>query len=715
MAVMTSTTPHGASADARAGATTMPTEDAYAWLEAVEGEDALTWVRARNAEAQAALTSSSRFTELRTGILEVLDSTAKIPGVVQRGEHLYNFWTDAEHVRGVWRRTTWASYRTAEPEWEVLIDVDALSETEEVGWVWHGARVLRPSFTRALVALSRGGSDADETREFDLVTRTFVTDGFARPESKGGMGWAGASGEEVFVYTDVGDGSMTTSGYPRTVRRWRRGVPLAEAPEIFAGEATDLSVAAVHDTTPGFERDFVVRSRAFYDSDTYLLGDGESLTRLDVPRSAEPGVQREWLTVELREDWEVAGRTYPGGALLATPFAEFLAGGRDFEVLYAPSPTTSLAGASWTRHHLVLNILDDVANRLEVLTPPPGGAPDPWRRRPLDLRDATHGEVPALATIAVGAVDPDEEDALWLTTSGFLSPTTLSRLDLDADGATVAVERLKSLPAFFDAAGLHVEQHFATSDDGTRVPYFQVSRDPLPPGAGRAVPTLLTGYGGFEVSRLPAYSGSVGRSWLARGGTYVVANIRGGGEYGPRWHQAALREHRHRAYEDFAAVARDLVGRGVTDAAHLGAQGGSNGGLLVGNMLTRYPELFGAIVCQVPLLDMRRYSHLLAGASWMAEYGDPDDPEQWEFIRTFSPYHLLDPAAGYPPVLFTTSTRDDRVHPGHARKMAARMLAAGKDVTYFENIEGGHGGAATNAQAAFMQALSFEFLWQRLA
>ncbi|WP_319593460.1 hypothetical protein [Georgenia thermotolerans] len=462
---MTSTT------DPDRSAATLVAADPYGWLEDVEGEEALAWVRARNAEAQAALTTSPRFEELRTGILEVLDSTAKIPGVVQRGEHLYNFWTDAEHVRGVWRRTTWASYRTAEPEWEVLIDVDALAEAEGVGWVWHGARVLRPSFTRALVSLSRGGSDADETREFDLVTKTFVPDGFHRPESKGGMGWADAAGEEVFVYTDVGDGSMTTSGYPRTVRRWQRGAPLAEAPEIFAGERTDLSVVAVHDTTPGFERDFVVRSRAFYDSDTYLLQDG-ALTRLDVPRSAEPGVQREWLTVELREDWEVAGRTYPGGALLATRFADFLAGGRDFEVLYAPTATTSLAGASWTRHHLVLNILDDVTNRLEVLTPPADAGP--WRRRPLDLGEDA-GAVPALATIAVGAVDPDEEDALWLSTSGFLSPTTLSRLDLDADGVTVGVERLKSLPAFFDATGLTSS---STSSGPTTAPGCRTSRSP---------------------------------------------------------------------------------------------------------------------------------------------------------------------------------------------------------------------------------------------
>ncbi|MFC7403473.1 prolyl oligopeptidase family serine peptidase [Georgenia alba] len=697
-------------------ATRRTTEDTdpHAWLEDVEGADQLTWVRERNAHAENAL-GGERFEAMRAEILEVLDSTEKIPAVVQRGEYLYNFWTDADHERGLWRRTTWESYRTDRPEWEVLIDVDALGAEEGVNWVWHGAHVLKPSHTRALVALSRGGSDADVTREFDLETKTWVEDGFTREESKGGMGWADETGDAVWVYTDFGNGSMTTSGYPRTVRRWQRGTPLAEAPEVFAGRSDDMVIGAGRDQTPGFERDIVFRHLAFYSSETYLLRD-DALTLLEVPRSSEPDLFREWLTVELREEWTPEGgdTTYPGGALLAIPLEAFLAGERRFEVLYTPSARTSLAGATWTRHHLVLNILDDVSNRLEVVTPPTAGSETPWRRRPLDLSGGTDGTVvPALATIAVSAIDPDTSDALWLTTTGFLTPTTLSRLDLDADGATTSLEPLKSLPAYFDASGLEVEQHFVRSADGTRVPYFQVAAAETTTDRNPA-PTLLYGYGGFEISRVPAYSGSVGRAWLSRGGVYVVANIRGGGEYGPRWHQAALKENRHRAYEDFAAVARDLAARGVADRAHLGAQGGSNGGLLMGNMLTGYPELFGAIVCQVPLLDMKRYSHLLAGASWMAEYGDPDDPEQWEFIRTFSPYHLIDENRDYPPILFTTSTRDDRVHPGHARKMAARLIEAGKDVTSYENIEGGHGGAATNAQAAFMQALAFEFLWQRI-
>jgi prolyl oligopeptidase len=689
-------------------------EDTFAWLEDVEGEGPLEWVRARNAHAEENLASSPRFEEIRAATLEILDSTEKIPAVVQRGDHLYNFWTDADHERGIWRRTTWDSYRTDNPEWEVLIDVDALGAEEGVNWVWHGAEVLYPSRTRALISLSRGGSDADVTREFDMSTLQFVQDGFSREESKGGMGWASKDGTEVFVFTDFGPGTMTPSGYPRTVRRWCRGESLEEAEVVYEGDDTDMYIAAGADFTPGFERAFVMRAIEFYASELIEIRP-EGLVTVEVPRSSEPVIWRDWLLVHLRDDWEVGGATYPAGSLIATRYEDFLAGGRDFTELFAPSPTTSLADLTVTRHHVVVNLLDDVANRLEVVTPPDRadtGADDDggWRRRALDLGD--EAGLPTLGTIAVGAVNARETDELWLTTAGFLSPSTLSKVTLDGAGATASVEPLKSLPAFFDATGMEVSQHFVESDDGTRVPYFQVSPAGLELDGEN--PTLLYGYGGFEIPMMPSYAPAMGRAWLARGGVYVVANIRGGGEYGPRWHQAALKEHRHRAYEDFAAVARDLVARGVTRPERLGAQGGSNGGLLMGNMLVKYPELFGAVVCQVPLLDMKRFSHLLAGASWMAEYGDPDDPTQWEYIQTFSPYHQFDAEQEHPPVLFTTSTRDDRVHPGHARKMAARMAEAGKDVTYYENIEGGHGGAATNAQRAHMQALAFEFLWQRL-
>jgi prolyl oligopeptidase len=575
------------------------------------------------------------------------------------------------------------------------LDLDALSAEEGEGWVWHGARVLRPDCRRALVSLSRGGSDADVTREFDLETLTWVTDGFVRPEAKGDLGWVDA--DTVFAYTDLGPGTMTTSGYPRTVRRWRRGTALADAPLVYAGEPDDLSISAHHDRTPGFERDLVVRAIAFYRQQVFLLGADDALTLVEVPESAEISLHREWLLVELREEWEVGGRVHPAGALLATRLDDFLAGGRDLEELFVPTPTTSLAGLTWTRSHLVLTVLDDVRHEVRVLTPGPAG----WTASGLP-------GAPELTTVSVGGVDPEESEDLWLTTSGYLTPTTLSLVTVGSEP-----EPLKSMPAFFDASAHVVEQYMATSDDGTRVPYFLVRPTDL--ALDGSAPTLLYGYGGFEISLTPSYAGGLGRGWLERGGVYAVANIRGGGEYGPRWHQLALRENRHRAYEDFAAVARDLAARGITSPGRLGVQGGSNGGLLTGNMLVRYPELIGAAVIQVPLLDMKRYSHLLAGASWMAEYGDPDDPEQWEFIRGFSPYHLVDPARSYPPVLLTTSTRDDWVHPGHARKMTARLLELGKDVTYYENIEGGHGGAATNAQAAYMSALAYTFLWERLA
>jgi prolyl oligopeptidase len=688
-----------------------PDDDPYAWLEDVDSDAALAWVAERNDEAGERLAVADGFDAIRREVLEVLDSDAKIPLVGRAGAHLYNFWRDADHERGLWRRTTLEEYRTEDPTWETLLDLDALAAAEGESWVWHGAQVLRPDCRRALVSLSRGGSDADVTRELDLETLTWVEDGFVRPEAKGGLGWVDA--DTVFVYTDLGPGTMTTSGYPRTVRRWTRGTALADAPLVYAGEADDLYISAHHDRTPGFERDLVVRAIAFYRQQVFLLGDDGSLTLVDVPESAEVSLHREWLLVELRGEWAVGGTTHPAGALLATRLDDFLAGGRDLEVLFHPSPTTSLAGLTWTRSHLVLTVLDDVRHDVRVLTPTPvegeveGGAGDDGGAGHRWVASDLTG-TPELTTVSVGGVDPDESEDLWLTTSGYLTPTTLSLVTVGQ-----APEPLKSMPAFFDAGRHTVEQHMAVSDDGTRVPYFVVR--PADLAHDGTAPTLLYGYGGFEISLTPSYSGGLGRGWLERGGVYAVANIRGGGEYGPRWHQLALTENRHRAYEDFAAVARDLVARGVTSPERLGVQGGSNGGLLTGNMLVRYPELIGAAVIQVPLLDMKRYSHLLAGASWMAEYGDPDDPDQWEFIRTFSPYHLVDPERAYPPALLTTSTRDDRVHPGHARKMTARLRELGKDVTYYENVEGGHGGAATNAQAAHMTALAYTFLWQRLA
>lgn len=673
-------------------------DDPFLWLEDVEGAEALAWVHERNARTDEALAATGGFAGLERDLLAVLDSEEKIPFVGQAGDFLYNFWQDAEHERGLWRRTTWDEYRKPEPAWQTVLDLDALAAEEGEPWVWHGAAFLRPGCTRALVSLSRGGSDADTTRELDLTTLSWVAGGFERPEAKGAMAWVDA--DHVFVATDFGEGSMTASGYPRTVRLWTRGTPMADARPIFEGRHEDLGVGAYHDPTPGFERDFVVRMPEFFREELYLLdrtGAEPVLTKIDAPDSANKSVHHEWLLLRLREDWEVAGTTHPGGSLLAARLDAFLAGGRAFEVLFAPDERSSLQSWAWTRHHLVLNTLVDVRSRLDVLTPTEDG----WRR----------GELPGLpeiGTIGVGAVDPLESDAVWLTSTDFLTPTTLSVASVGA-----RPEELKAMPAFFDADGLVAEQRFATSADGTRVPYFVVRPGDLP--LDGTAPTVLHGYGGFEASLTPAYSGLLGRGWLAHGGVYAVANIRGGGEYGPRWHRAALKANRHRAYDDFAAVAQDLVDSGITSPEHLGATGGSNGGLLTGNMLVHHPEKFGALVIYVPLLDMRRYTKLLAGASWVAEYGDPDVEEEWEYIATFSPYQLLDASRSYPATLIWTTTKDDRVHPGHARKMAAKMLAAGQDVHYFENTEGGHGAGATNAQTAHVWALHYAFLRDRLS
>ena len=739
-----------------------------AWLDEIEGAEALDWVRARNAETLSAYRGGERFEAMRRSIEEILDSPDKIPGVALAAGRLYNFWTDADHPRGLWRRTTWESYRAGAPgadaapgpdtgagsgstQWEVLLDLDALGAAEGVPWVWHGASVLRTgplAGRRALIDLSDGGSDTDVTREFDLDTLSFIAPadgGFHRPPSKGSAVWADDEGGSVLMTADWGPDSLTASGYPRQVRRVRRGQDPAEAEIVLSAPGTSTGVLAYRDR---WGRTWVGEHPDFYTEELWLLPRDAAgvdacesaallaragttaapgAVRVPVPASAQAVPAHDLLLIRLREPWEEAGTTHPAGALLTARLGDFLRGSARLETLFTPTASACLEDFTVTEHHIVLTELDDCVASLEVLTPPPptGG---PWARRRLDLSalagtdadPAPPAPAPsdetllrpgrALLAVAAAAVDPRGDDRLWLTVSSFTRPTTLALGELGADGSLGRVEVLRRAPERFDAEGVVVTQHAAVSEDGTRVPYFQVGR----PSAAPA-PTMLYGYGGFEVSLGVDYLPVVGKTWLERGGIFVLANIRGGGEYGPDWHRAGLRENRHRVYEDFAAVARALIERGVTTPAQLAVHGGSNGGLLVGNMLTRHPELVGAVVCEVPLLDMGRYTHLLAGASWAAEYGDPDDPAQWEFIRTFSPFHLLEPGRHYPPVLFVTSTRDDRVHPAHARTMAHRMASLGQDVTYFENSEGGHGRASTNAQRALMSALVHEFAWRRLA
>lgn len=670
------------------------TNDKWQWLEGIYDDDALRWVDEQNARTMGSFDALTLQKTAAT-ILEILDSDDRIPMIAKHGEYYYNFWRDAEHPRGLWRRTTLESYRTPKPDWDVLLDIDALGREEGVEWVFAGAQMLPHSYDRALLRLSPDGGDAVVTREFDVESREFVADGFSIPHAKSQVSWIDC--DTIFVGSDFGPGTMTTSSYPRQARRWRRGEPLETAEIIHEIPEDHMALWAYHDSTPGFERDVLIDRVDFFSGKTYVLRENQPI-QVDIPDDADAAFHREWLLVRTRSRWEVGGETYPAGSLLAANADAFLGGDRHMTALFTPDKATSLVAFEGTRNHLLLTLLKDVSTRIEVLTP----GTDGWTRSEL-------GSVEPNQRISVSAVDADDSDDFWLVVTGFLQPPTLQLGSIGRPD----VETLKTSPSFFNESRFKVEQHFATSKDGTRVPYFQVSPTELEM-SGRN-PTLLTGYGGFQIPMLPQYDGIMGKTWLEEGGVYVVANIRGGGEYGPDWHHAARRENRHRAYEDFAAVAQDLVGRGVTSPAHLGCMGGSNGGLLVGNMLTHYPDLFGAIVCQVPLLDMKRYTKLSAGYSWIAEYGDPDNDEEWAFIQNFSPYHNLREGVSYPPVLFYTATSDDRVGPVQARKMAARMQERGiPNVLFYENRQGGHAGSADNAQRAHMLAMSLEFLKSHL-
>ena len=687
--------------------TSTMTQDPYLWLEDVQGERALAWVRARNAESEGVLQARPGFDTTKARVREVLDSREQIPYVTRRGEWLYNFWRDADNPRGLWRRTTLAEYRKTKPDWETVIDVDALGKAEKENWVWSRSSCLGPDYRRCLIALSRGGADATVVREFDTVTKTFIADGFTLPEAKSSVEWIDK--DRIYVGTDFGAGSLTDSGYVRFIKEWKRGTPLAAATTAFEGRAADVLAYVNVDPTPGFQRTTFGRAVTFYTDEVWLLQNGKPVL-VDKPADAKLSFWREFVLIELRSDWTVGGRTWPRGALLAGNAAAHLRGERRFDALFLPTATRSLASFGATRSKLLLDVLDTVASRIEEWQPAAQPDGKGWRKR--DVKAPYPGSLGVTALHDPLLKDDPLAEAYFLNVADFLQPDTLQLGQTGSDEREV----LKSRPTFFDATGMRAEQRFATSKDGTRVPYFVIW--PQGAKADGKNPTLLYGYGGFEVSLTPWYSGTIGRAWTGQGGVYVVANIRGGGEFGPGWHQAAVKADKQKSYDDFAAVAEDLIKTNITSPRHLGIQGGSNGGLLVGAVMVQRPELFNAVVCQVPLLDMQRYHKLLAGASWMAEYGDPDKAEEWAWISKYSPYQNVQPSAKgvkMPKVLFITSTRDDRVHPGHARKMAAKMLEQGHAVLYWENIEGGHGGAADNGQRAQMEALEFSFLWMQLS
>jgi prolyl oligopeptidase len=618
-------------------------EDPWLWLEDIEGEAALDWVKARNAESLAVLQKPELYESLYQKNLAVYDSKEKIAYPTIRGAYLYNFWRDENNKRGLWRRTTLVKYREADPEWEILLDVDVLAENEGENWIWKGSECLPPLYERCVLSLSRGGADATVTREFDINHKSFITENaFNLPESKGFLSWIDV--DNVFVSTDFGEGTMTESGYPRTTRLWKRGTPLEEAKLIHEGKTSDVGVYAYVVHTPEANYPIVQVSDTFFTRQYYLLRDGK-MKRLDIPDDAElETFFNNQMLVSLKTEWQQDDQTLQQGELISLDLDKLLAGEGHARSVMMPDSHSAISQVRRTRNAVLINRLEDVRSRISAHTLTENG----WQREDI--------EGPLMGNISITSA-AEGNDLFFFTYTDFLTPTTLYQAD-----AAWKPEPAKSLPAFFNSTPYEVTQHFVKSADGTRVPYFMVASKELDLNGKN--PTLIYAYGGFEVSKTPSYSATIGMDWLDQGGVYVLANIRGGGEYGPKWHLSAMRENRQRSYDDFYAVAEDLIERKVTAPRHLGIRGGSGGGLLVGMLFTQRPELFNAVVCQVPLLDMKRFDKLLAGASWVAEYGDPDKPEDWAFLKNNSPYHNLDAEKDYPRVFFTTSTRDDRVHPG---------------------------------------------------
>ncbi|HEX6135181.1 MAG TPA: prolyl oligopeptidase family serine peptidase [Longimicrobiales bacterium] len=665
--------------------------DPFIWLEDVESPRALEWVEAKNAATVAQLTRHPAYEPIFERTKEILDSDDRIPFPSILGNRLYNFWQDEENPRGVWRRTTWESYLSGEPDWETVLDIDALARAEDVPWAYGGASCLPPAFDRCLVRLSRGGADAVEVREFDARTRTFVEDGFRLPEAKQSVAWIDEN--TLLVATDYGPGTMSSSGYPRVAKVWRRGTALSSAAIAFEAGPEDMGIFVGAGRTATRRYQTVSHRVDFYNGALHVL-DGGQLVKIDVPADADPSFFRDQLIVYLRSPWEVGGRTWEGGTLLSIDYDAFRSGSRDFAVVVDPGPRETIEGASTTEDYVLVSMLNNVRGELRRYRYVDGA----W----------TYETVPApeMGSIGVAATSP-ESNRYFFTYSGYTQPATLYLADTDG-----RVREVRRMPAMFDAAGLVVEQHEAASKDGTRIPYFIVHREGMAHDGNN--PTLLYGYGGYQVSLLPNYPATIGKLWLEDGGVYVVANTRGGGEFGPSWHQAALGANRQRAHEDFIAVAQDLISRGITSPRRLGIMGGSQGGLFMGVAMTQHPELFNAAVIQVPLFDMLRFHKLPPGASWMAEYGNPDIPEQRAWIEKYSPYQAIKPGQKYPEAFIHTSTKDDRVHPGHARKAVARLEELGYPVLFYENTDGGHSAAANLKETAKRLALEYTYLTRKL-
>lgn len=671
-----------------------PDDDPWLWLEEIEGAQALDFVERQNQLTLKAF-GGKAFEHDRDILAAIYDRPDNIPYVSRRGSDLHNLWKDADHPRGLWRRTTLEEFRKSDPAWETMLDIDKLAANEGEDWLLSSI-VTMPGSPRAILSLSRGGSDAVTLREFDIETKSFVADGFTLPEAKGGVDWLDP--DTLLLSSAYGEGMATSSGYARTVRLWRRGQPVDQAELIIETTADHMVIYGNADDTGPVPRVWIVDQIDFFNHAIWLRDAAGSMMKLDLPTGIWLQAHGDWFAIKLRKDWPVQGRTYATDTVLGISLSAFLAGSRDFTVLFEPAPRRALQGLFWTAGKLVLSILDELRPRFEICTPSATG----WSHETL-------AGLPQIGVVDVWPLDRHASESNGDLLANVQDPLTPPSLLLIARGVASPVV-LKRAPKTFTADGLVVTQHEAISIDGERIPYVQTG----PAGESGDAPVYMSAYGGFALAVKPYYNASLGKLWLERGGTTVQANLRGGGEFGTRWHDAGRLAGKKLSHDDFAAVAADLVRRGVTTAKRIAAQGGSNGGILITNMLVRYPERFGALFCTIPLIDMRRYTKLLAGASWIAEYGDPDKAEEWEWLKTYSAYHNVRAGQSYPPILIATTRRDDRVHPGHARKMAAKLQAMGYEAWFYEPAAGGHGYGKDNRERAGFEVLGFRFLKDKI-
>ncbi len=671
-----------------------PEDDPYIWLEEIENKEVLEWVNKQNKDTLKKLTDTA-FENDRDSLVKIYNHPGKIPHIIRRGEFVYNFWQDSHNVKGVWRRTTLDDYRLQSLDWEVLINIDELAEKEKEDWVWRGVETLPENHDLSIIKLSRGGSDAVCLREFNLLTKSFVPDGFNLPEAKSDITWLDK--DTILLCSPFGEGKATECGYSNTIRLWTRNEEIEKSKVIFEINPAHMGAWVDVDHTLGEEHILFTDSRGFFEGEHWVGDRSGPKVKIDIPDGAWFSLNKGWLIVRPRNDWAIGEKNYLADSILSISFENFLNGDRSFSILFTPQDRRHIQSFQWCATTLVLSILDNLAPVFEFWTP----SGNEWQNIPAP-------EFPQIGVTGLSRLDSNQAESngdIIITSQSPTTPTVFSLLTTDGN-----LETLRTAPEAFDSSDLEMSRHEATSIDGEKIPYVQIGR---PQHNGNA-PVLMNGYGGFGMPVYPHYNPTAGKLWLEPGGILVIANIRGGGEFGTSWHDTGRREGKALSHDDFAAIASDLVIRGVTTPARIAAHGGSNGGLLVANMLTRYPERFGAIFCTIPLLDMYRYTKLLAGASWIDEYGNPEKQEDWQFLQKISAYQQAVPGKNYPRILLATTRKDDRVHPGHARKMAQKLQTLGYPAHYYELDSGGHSYGKDSYEQAAFSALGYRFLKQAI-